>query len=400
MSVPESVRFHLFGGLRAWRGDRELAPGPPAQRLLLTVLLARDSRSAGLGELSELLWDDQPPASAADVIQRYVGALRRLMEPDLPARAQGRWLVRRSGGYALQVDPASSDLAEFRRLAARARQAADPVEAVAEYFEALELCRGAAGPGANVGRGATALLTAIDQEVTAVVVRAADLAAATGQSLRPFLPHLERAAARDPFDEGVHARLLPAPAADGRRAAALERYREVRDRLVEELGVEPGPELVEAHQTLLTEPESGPDPVARSVPEDAVVLELAQAVGDHAAEQVRRNRCAVRELDRALAGLECRELRVEGFAGAGCEGDVHVFRVTADHEQDRARRVDPGGVAPLDGLARLRHGFACQRVELFEQLARRAGESFEVLVEIVRGHVSPSWRRGSRRRSA
>ncbi|MGW4484893.1 AfsR/SARP family transcriptional regulator [Amycolatopsis sp. NPDC004368] len=254
------VRFEILGPVRAWRGERELALGPPAQRLLLTVLLARDGSPTGLDELVDLLWEDEPPASAANVIQRYVGALRRVVEPDLASRAQGRWLVRRPGGYALQVDADSCDLADFRARAAGARQAEDAGEALTRYLHALELCRGAAGAGKTPSTSVATLLAGIDREVAAVLLEAADLAAKTGQSPQPLLPHLERLAAQDPFDEGVHARLMRALAAVGRRALALELYRDIRGRLVAELGVEPGPELVKAQQALLGEPEPEPEP--------------------------------------------------------------------------------------------------------------------------------------------
>ncbi|MGW4483456.1 AfsR/SARP family transcriptional regulator [Amycolatopsis sp. NPDC004368] len=262
MSTPGSPRprFELLGHLRGFSGDRELPLGPPGQRVLLTVLLARDGAPIGLGDLIDLLWDDDPPATAGNVIQRYVGALRRLVEPGLTPRTQGSWLLRGSGGYAVSSGAATSDLADFRAFARQARQVEESGEAMAWFVKALDLYRGVAGGGTPAPARVTALLAAIDREVATVVMQAADLAAETGQSPQPLVPHLERVAALDPFDEGVHARLLRAYATLGRRALALDGYRAIRGRLVDELGVEPGPELARVHRELLAEPAPAPKP--------------------------------------------------------------------------------------------------------------------------------------------
>src|SRR5689334_12694557 len=65
------------------------------------------------------------------------------------------------------------------------------------------------------------------------------------------LPRLERIAAAYPLDEVAQARLIRAYGAAGRRGQAFDAFHEVRRRLAEELGVDPGPELVAAHAELL-----------------------------------------------------------------------------------------------------------------------------------------------------
>ncbi|MDR4215797.1 winged helix-turn-helix domain-containing protein, partial [Bacillus paralicheniformis] len=73
--------------------------GPPQQRLLLSVLLAYAGKPVSLDTLVDLLWEDEPPSSAVNVVHRYVGTLRRLFEPELPTRATGSWLIREAGAY-------------------------------------------------------------------------------------------------------------------------------------------------------------------------------------------------------------------------------------------------------------------------------------------------------------
>ncbi|WIX79580.1 BTAD domain-containing putative transcriptional regulator [Amycolatopsis carbonis] len=356
MSTPSAptVRFELLGHLRAWRGGRELALGPPAQRLLLTVLLARGGRPAGLDELVGLLWEDEVPASAGNVIQRYVGALRRLVEPDLPARAQGSWLVRDSSGYALRPGATTSDLAEFRAFAEQARQVEASGEAMAWFVKALDLCRATAGAGAAVPTRVAALLAGIDREVATVLMQAADLALDTGQSPQPLLPHLERVAALDPFDEGVHARLMRTLATLGRRALALEVYRAIRDRLVDELGVEPGPELAQVQRELLAEPERQPErPAAPRVRPAQLPPGLAAFTGRDT-ELVTLSRV----LETAAAARTMPLVVIDGLAGVGKTSlAIRVgHRVAAQFPDGQLyvdlRGFDPGGavVGPADAL--------------------------------------------------
>jgi DNA-binding response OmpR family regulator len=87
------------------------------------LLLARAGLPISQAELIDLIWGDDVPASAANTIQKYVGALRRLLEPALSPREAGSYLRRRVGGYEFLADPGALDLVIFRRLVETARPA-------------------------------------------------------------------------------------------------------------------------------------------------------------------------------------------------------------------------------------------------------------------------------------
>ena len=126
-----AIRFTVLGAVRAWHGHTELQLGPPQQRAVLALLLAAAGRAGqpvSLSELVDLLWAGDPPSSATNIVHRSVGALRRVLEPGLPPRAAGRWLIRAR-------TPAAG-----RRTGAAAEQ--PPSRAVALYLEALGLCQG------------------------------------------------------------------------------------------------------------------------------------------------------------------------------------------------------------------------------------------------------------------
>ncbi|MET8143917.1 BTAD domain-containing putative transcriptional regulator [Sphaerisporangium sp. NPDC005288] len=252
MTPSGRVRFAVLGPVLAWRGDEEMALGPPKQREVLSVLLARAGRPTGLAEIVDILWRHDPPESAVNVVQRHIGALRRLLEPGLPRRAVGRWLVRSGGGYRLDLDERSLDLLRFRALTGRARAASDDETAASLLTEALDLWRGPAADGVSEEVRVHPLFSALDQEYLEVLKEAADTALRTGSVAR-LVPRLQQAAEANPLDEPLHTRLLLVLAATGHRAGALEVYRAMYTRLDEALGISPGPGLRAAHERVLQE---------------------------------------------------------------------------------------------------------------------------------------------------
>ncbi|MET8947048.1 BTAD domain-containing putative transcriptional regulator [Streptomyces sp. NPDC004542] len=247
------LRFAVLGPVRAWRDGRVLELGPPQQRAVLALLLARPGQPMEVEEIVDVLWGDDPPVSALTVVYRHIGLLRRLLEPDLPTRAFGQWLLRGAGGYRMEADPDSLDLLRFRQLTQDARRLRDSGAqdlGVARYVEALALWQGPTADGIPPAVRAHPVLTALDRERHAVVKEAADAALRCGRA-GELLGALRRCAAERPMDEPLHARLLQALTATGRTQEAVRTYREVRARLGEELGIGPGAELRAAARLVL-----------------------------------------------------------------------------------------------------------------------------------------------------
>ncbi|AEY85420.1 regulator [Streptomyces hygroscopicus subsp. jinggangensis 5008] len=242
-----STSFSVLGPLRAWDGTVELSLGPPKQRGLLALLLARAGQPVTTHEIVDVLWGQDPPDTAVNVIQRHVGALRRLLEPDLPAGISSRWLVRGSGGYRLDVGVDNLDLLQFRSLRQDAEQEAQKgqsARAAGLLMRALELWRGPVATGIAPVARAHPIFTTVDREQIAAVDRAAALAAQAGPALsQGILPVLHDTAALHPLDETLQARLVTLLAITGRQAEAQKVYHSVRLRLAQDLGVEPGAEL-------------------------------------------------------------------------------------------------------------------------------------------------------------
>ncbi len=252
MDAP--VRYSILGTVRAVRGDAELKLGPPKRIALLALLLLRAPGPLTLSEAVDILWDDEPPPSAVNVVHRHIGILRRTLEPGLRSRTKAEHLVRASDGYRLLVDTADLDLLRFRELRARAQRAVragEPAKGAQDFVEALRLWRGpTAAAGTHVAQHP--LFTSVGHEFVATAKEATDVALCAAPALtEDVLTALRLAVECHPFDEAVHSRIIAALAATGRQAEALQQFESIRRTLADELGVEPGPGLRSARQHLL-----------------------------------------------------------------------------------------------------------------------------------------------------
>jgi DNA-binding SARP family transcriptional activator len=247
------LRVRILGPLRLWRDGVEVDPGPRQQARLLALLLTRTGRTIGKPELIHLLWGDAPPTSALNVVHKYVGGLRRILEPALAPREHGSYLHSRGYGYLVTTGPDELDLASFRvltRAASIARASGDDDAALDTYVDALGLWHGSTAESLMPDACAAPVAAALDEEFLRTCDAAAEVALALGRTDR-VLPALDLAASLAPLRETTHAHLVTALGAQGRRADALAAFLTIRTRLADDLGIDPGPELRAAHRRVL-----------------------------------------------------------------------------------------------------------------------------------------------------
>ncbi|MFI9816401.1 AfsR/SARP family transcriptional regulator [Saccharothrix variisporea] len=253
----EPLRFEVLGLLRVVRGGREVDLGAAKQRAVLAVLLLARNTPVSRDHIIEAVWGDATPTSAVNLVQTYVAGLRRALEPSRARRAPAETLTSVGDGYLLRVDPAAVDLDAFERgvaAAGRLRSTGDLEAAARVLDEALALWRGeplggVTGLFAEVERGR------LNERRLAVLEERAELLLLIGRGAE-LVQELTALVAEHPLRERVHGLLMRSLCQAGRQAEALGVYREARRVLVEELGVEPGPELRRLQQAVL----SGEDP--------------------------------------------------------------------------------------------------------------------------------------------
>jgi DNA-binding SARP family transcriptional activator/tetratricopeptide (TPR) repeat protein len=363
------MRFSVLGPVRAWRGDVELDLGPPKQRALLALLLTQAGHPVTVTEIVDILWGQNPPESAVNVVHRHIGALRRLFEPDMPTRGvSSQWLVRGSGGYRLEVDTDALDLLKFRALRDQAEQGAQDGRrgrATELLIEALTLWRGPAASGIAPQVRSHPIFVAVDGEHLAALKTAADYALEAEPPLAErVLAMLRPAAAHHPLDEVLQARLMVVLAATGHQAEALEVYQIARIRLADDLGLDPGTELQAAQQQVLrqlkpAEPlpsaESTADSTAEPVNSTITsTIRPAQLPADLAAFAGRRSELAQSDALLPEIGIRPSAVVISAIGGMAGIGKttlaVHWAHQVAEHFPDGQLYLNLRGFHPTGSI--------------------------------------------------
>jgi DNA-binding SARP family transcriptional activator/tetratricopeptide (TPR) repeat protein len=269
----ERLVFRILGSVEAGFGAARPVPLNGKQRALLAVLLLEANRVVAIDQLADAIWGRPLPAAHETRIRSLVSELRKAFATD-------ELIATRRPGYVLRIEPEQLDLERFTRAVEHAREAAaqgQPALAAARYDEALGLWRGAAlggvsGPflDAHVVRLEELRLRAVEERIDAMLGAGRHAAVITD---------LRRVTDEHPLRERPHGQLMTALYRAGRRSEALDVYRDLRARLVDELGLEPTPELqrlqrlVLAGDAALTAPGPVPAPkpvsVTRQLPADA-----------------------------------------------------------------------------------------------------------------------------------
>ncbi|MFF8715110.1 BTAD domain-containing putative transcriptional regulator [Streptomyces sp. NPDC015184] len=256
-------------------GDREVVIGGARQRTTLALLLLNSGRIVPVDTLVDEVWNGSPPATARTQIAIVIAALRKTF------KAQGAgsdMIVTTHPGYLLDAEGHDVDAVEFAVLVARAEQAVRerrPRDAEVCYRRALDLWRGPALAGVSgmlveeeAARLGERRLNAYDD--------ATALRLALGRHYE-LLPELGGVVQDNPLRERTRYHQMLAQYRAGRRAEAMESYRRAREQFIEELGLEPGPDLQELHDLILRD---DPSLAPSGGPLSAAVGEIAVAGGE------------------------------------------------------------------------------------------------------------------------
>src|SRR5436190_5564414 len=240
----------VLGPLEASAGGRPLQLGGGKPRALLTMLALQAGCPVSADLLIDGLWGETPPATANKMIQIFVSQVRKALDASGDA---GR-LVTRGRGYELRIDADDVDALRFERLLA----AQAPREALALWRgPPLEELSGEPFAAAEIRRLEELRLAALELAIEQ------DLAAGRH---RAVIGELDALVAREPLNERLHAQRMLALYRSGRQSEALAAYRHARDVLVEQVGLEPGPELQRLNDAMLQHDPALDAPAAPAAP--------------------------------------------------------------------------------------------------------------------------------------
>jgi DNA-binding SARP family transcriptional activator/tetratricopeptide (TPR) repeat protein len=243
-TAGDGLAFGVLGPVQVQLGiDQVTLSGK--QRSLLAVLLLNANQVMGTRQLAEAVWGHPLPAAPDTRIRSLVSELRR-------ALTAHHVLVTQVPGYLLRVEPGQFDLDRFRQRVDEAREAVaggQPEVAVARYDEALALWRGKALGGVS-GPYLDTQAARMEELRLSVVEERTETMLTLGRHVE-LIPELGQVIAEHPLRERPHTQLMVALYRGGRRSEALDVYRCLRECLINELGLEPTPELQLLHQQML-----------------------------------------------------------------------------------------------------------------------------------------------------
>lgn len=244
-----ALTFGVLGPLAVWDDGASVALGGTKQRILLASLLLSGERPVTSGRLVDALWGDRPPRSAAANLHTYVSKLRAV----LPPGSDGDRIRRAAGGYALAVGDGELDLRACERLmreAARARAAGDLDGAAARLERVDGLWRGEPLDGLPEAPDWQPELARIRELRLTAFENLCGVRHELGRAAEN-LPGVRALLVRHPLREPLWWQLIAALAATGQTAEALAAYADLRERLADELGADPGPALQALHEAIL-----------------------------------------------------------------------------------------------------------------------------------------------------
>jgi len=392
------LEFRILGPLEVLEGETTLPLGGRNQRALLTLLLLRANEPVSSERLVNELWGENPPRTATASLQNAVSQLRKLLGPGL--------LHTRPAGYVLELDGNQLDLVRFERLAREAR-ALEPPERAIVLREALALWRGPALADSELEDFAQSEIHRLEDLRLGVLEDriAADLEVGVDSELAAEVESLVR---RHPLRERLRSQLMLALYRSGRQADALSAYHDARRTLVDELGIEPGPELQALYGSILRQERSlvrvAPptlddhyDEVLRAFLAGRLIPVLGPAAGGVAGHELAKHLSERFELDTGGRGLAYVSQAIAARNGIGPLHDELHLALDRD--------VDPSPLhAWLAGLPPLLRRRALPQQLLVstgfgtgvERAFEAAGEDLDVVVYVAAGrdrgkflHISP-----------
>jgi DNA-binding SARP family transcriptional activator len=240
------VRFAILGPVEVGTDEGAVPVKNGRERFVLALLLLGADRLTPTDRIIDALWDEPPP-TARTQLHNIIGSLRRRL-----TGVAGELIVTRPLGYELRLGKHDLDLLDFRRLVARGRQAAtegDVARAADVLQDALALWRGPALADVDDGLADASRRKLHKERVAAAVeLLTAQLRLGHHGAMLDQIPALID---QHPHQERLYELQMRALAASGQRSEALATYQQAYRRLVDDLGVEPGPALRDLERQIL-----------------------------------------------------------------------------------------------------------------------------------------------------
>jgi DNA-binding SARP family transcriptional activator len=351
------MQFRILGPLQTRSTDGRLVRiGAVKPRLMLATLLLSANRPISLDRLSEAIWGGRPPRSAASALRTYASAIRAALSLGVPESVVH--IVAEHAAYRIELGTDNLDLLLFEELVAAGHKAfadGNASTAVGYLQRGLALCRGRTLEDLPLEAGFAVDITRLEELRLNTIEAWVEARLALGQHAE-LVTELRPHVAAHPLRERLHGLWMRALCQNGHQAQALAAYRDLRENLVRELGIEPGRPLQRLQWQILNADPALDAPASsrsrvllpRQLPRDVVDF-----VG-RAAELSRLQRL-MRTGDRRPNPVL---VAIDGVAGVGKSAlAIHAAHRVADRFPDghlytnlQGSSHGPGPAAPLSVL--------------------------------------------------
>lgn len=238
------MRFRILGPVEIIGFDRTVPVRGAHQRTLLGMLLTNAASTVTKDQIREELWSEKAPTNMDNALHAAVTRLRRILKESLGEEGAANRLITRPTGYCFDIDKCDVDAHLFENLVdmARTRMRIDQTSALAMLDRALSLWKGSALQGTIDGPiSRSTVLRLNERRLSALEDR---LLLLSSQEINSSLiSELKSVAQIHPWRERIVELLMVSLYRSGRQVEAVQVYKQVRTRLVEELGIEPSPLL-------------------------------------------------------------------------------------------------------------------------------------------------------------
>jgi len=333
------IEFRVLGQFEVLVEGRPLELKRRKQRALLALLLLHPGEVVSTDRLIDELWAGKPPKTAVGSLQNLISDVRKALGRDI--------LQTRQPGYVLDVAPEQVDLRRFERLVAQASHGGDAERRAELLREALGLWRGPPLADLAFEAFASVEIARLEELRTAAHEQLIEAELELGRHSQ-VVPQLEALVAEHPLRERLRGQLMLALYRAGRQAEALEAYRQARETLVDELGIEPSTDLQRLEQSILRHDSDLDLPAAAREAEVAPAEERRKTATLLFADIVDFSRLGAtldpevlrsvmrRYFDTVRTIVERHEGAIEKFIG---DAAMAVFGVPRTHEDDALRAL-------------------------------------------------------------
>lgn len=248
------MQVRVLGQFEVARGEESITPSQPKLRQLFALLAVNANSVVRAEQLIEELWGPQPPAKATATLQTYMSHLRRLLSMgESTSDERSVVLHTRNVGYSLSLPERAVDASRFSELVGQGRAELDggQFETGAETLRsALAVWQGSALSDVDPGPVLRQHISRLEETRVAVTDQRMEVELMLGHH-HEVISELSTLVRSYPSHEGLHVKLMMALHRVGRRSEALHVFQRIRTTLVDDLGLDPGPQLQRAHRALL-----------------------------------------------------------------------------------------------------------------------------------------------------